>query len=347
MPKRILLVNKLAPGDNLMMTVALRSLHKAYPGEYQTDVHSPCMEVYQNNPYITSFNDWDYQEVKTVYDPYAGADNHPPIPYRDGQIIISHYPLIHSSGWSGQHFSDGHREHLEQMIGRPIPRTGMRPDIFLSSDEMNWPNPVVREFGYDGPFWIINAGVKSDATLKGYPYYQRVVDILSEEFGQKVKIVQVGELSHIHPALDGVLDLRGKTTLRDLFRLSYYAEGAICAISLQMVVMAAFGKPCVVVAGGREPIRWQHYPNHRFLATNGALACAAWDGCWRAKPPSPQHLDSECINWIRDEKAPRCMTIIRPEWVAENVMMYYRGGMLALPQDEELLALASEERDGD
>ena len=49
--RKLLLVNRLAPGDILVMTNALRDLHKTYPGEYQTDVRTPCNEIFNNNPY--------------------------------------------------------------------------------------------------------------------------------------------------------------------------------------------------------------------------------------------------------------------------------------------------------
>ena len=42
-----------APGDLLMLTVAIRDLHKMYPVLMETDVLSCYPEVFFNNPYIT------------------------------------------------------------------------------------------------------------------------------------------------------------------------------------------------------------------------------------------------------------------------------------------------------
>ena len=36
-------------------------------------------------------------------------------------------------------------------------------------------------------------------------------------------------------------------------------------------------RPCVVVAGGREPAHWEAYPDHQFIHNNGALRCCAGD----------------------------------------------------------------------
>jgi hypothetical protein len=49
---KLILANPLAPGDILMSTSAIRDLHKAYPGEYVTDIRCPtgCEQIFYNNP---------------------------------------------------------------------------------------------------------------------------------------------------------------------------------------------------------------------------------------------------------------------------------------------------------
>lgn len=304
--KKLILENPLAPGDILVSTCAIRDLHLAYPGEYKTDVRVPtgAEQIFQNNPYISKIEESDPEAVRLRMD----------------------YSDIHNSGWSGRPFTGAHAIDLAKRIGRPIPQTSLLPEIYLSNDEKAWPSPVFNEYGYDGPFWIINAGVKSDYTLKFYHRYQEVVDMLKDE----IQFVQVGQLEHNHPPLKGVLDMRGKTDLRKLFRLSYHAEGSVNAVSLQMVVMAAFQKPCVVVAGGREPIRWQLIPNQRFLAVNGSISCAKYDGCWkntlRGSPIKPDGSDPNCSNPVGDH--PLCMDMIRPEDIVRAIQLYYIGGVI-------------------
>lgn len=294
--KKLILSNPLAPGDVLVSTCAVRDLHKMYPGEYLTDIRVPtgCEQIFENSPYITKLLDTDTEVEKIRLD----------------------YSDIHQSGWSGRPFVTAHTIDLATNIGRPINHTSLRPDIFLSQDEKLWPSPVFNEYGFSGKYWIINAGVKNDYTLKFYHRYQEVVDALKG----KIQFVQVGQIEHNHPQLEGVLDMRGKTDLRKLFRLSYFAEGALCAVSLQMVVMAALSKPCVVVSGGREPVRWQIHPDHRFLAVNGAIECARYDGCWKSKK-------SDCVNLI-ENSVPLCMQMIKPSMIIEAIEMYYEGKVL-------------------
>jgi ADP-heptose:LPS heptosyltransferase len=300
--KKIIFENPLAPGDILVSTCAIRDLHKAYPGEYLTDIRVPtgAEQIFENSPYITKIEDAD----------------------KEAERIRLDYPDIHNSGWSGRPFVTAHTLELANRLGRPIPHTSLRPDIFLSAAELLWPNPVTREYGFDGPYWIINAGVKDDYTLKYYHRYQEVIDELQDE----IQFVQVGQLEHNHPALLGVIDMRGKTNLRELFRLSHHAEGSVNAVSLQMVVMAALSKPCVVVSGGREPIRWQFTPDHRFLAVNGAIECAMYDGCWKSKKKNTGK-DDHCLNLTKDQN-PLCMEMIRPEDIVRAIRLYYIGGVL-------------------
>ena len=54
--------------------------------------------------------------------------------------------------------------------------------------------------------------------------WQQVVD----HFRGKILFVQVGDTSHNHRPLRGVLDLRGKTDLRQLVRLVHHADGVLC-----------------------------------------------------------------------------------------------------------------------
>lgn len=289
--RKLILQNRLSPGDILMMSGAIRDLHLSYPKEYATAVKSPCNEIFKNNPYISDF------------------------PNGGGELVDMQYPLIHHSGYTGYHFSDGHRIFLQDFLRKPIQKTSIRPSIYLNQDELNWPSPVKTECGHNGKYWVLNAGVKNDFTLKQYPFYQEVVNLLRG----KITFVQVGEAAHNHPKLDGTLDLRGKTTIRQLFRVSNFAEGALCAVSFQMVIMQALKKPCVVVAGGREGMRWQAVNDHIFLHTNGLLPCCLEDGCWKSR------ID-ECPNLV--ENVPNCMRMIRPERVAESVLSYYVGGRL-------------------
>jgi ADP-heptose:LPS heptosyltransferase/SAM-dependent methyltransferase len=332
-PKKILLLNRLSPGDILVMTNAIRDLQLAHPGKYLVDIRTPCNEIFDNSPYITKlqYDEDKYQQINARFSKTTQEENNKLFvrlkagekelireflaQIEDILVIDMHYPLIHESGTVGHHFSQGHRDFLEQVLEIKIPQIDLRPDIFLSQEEKDWPSPALVNAGIEGPYWVINAGAKKDNTLKQYPYYQEVVDLLKD----KITLVQIGQESHLHAALSGVVDLRGQTNSRELFRLIAKAEGVITCVSFPMHVAAAFSKPCVVVAGAREGTRWELYPNHQFIYVNGCLMCAPYDGCWRGK-------FYDCNN--KKDNIPLCMLLIRPEDVSWAVERYYAGGML-------------------
>ena len=77
---------------------------------------------------------------------------------------------------------------------------------------------------------------------------------------------------------------------RDFVVLMYHAAGVLCPVTFAMHLAAAVGprprrprRPCVVVAGAREPAHWEQYPGHQFLHTLGSLPCCANDPCWRSR----------------------------------------------------------------
>jgi ADP-heptose:LPS heptosyltransferase len=186
------------------------------------------------------------------------------------------------------------------------------------------------------PFWVVAAGGKYDFTAKWWSSsrYQQVVDY----FAGKIQFVQVGELHHYHPPLRGVIDLRGLTDTRQLVRLVYHSQGVLCGVTFLMHLAAAvetrgrkeLTRPCVVVAGGREPPQWEAYPRHQFLHTVGALPCCERGGCWKSRTlplgdgsekDLPRNL---CVNVVHG--MPRCMDMISVEDVISSIEIYFEGG---------------------
>ena len=289
MIRKLILRHSLDIGDTLMMTIAVRDLHLAYPNEYQTDTRTRWPDIWLNNPYITKIADGQ------------------------GEILDIGYPLIQNSG--SLSFSDAFRLDLASQLNIEIPWTSMNPDLHLTNEE-KLENIVEKEFNYPGKYWVINAGYKGDAILKYYPFWREVANLLKN----KIQLVQIGAGTAENDELENVYSLVGKTNVRDMFKIIYRSEGTIGPLSMQFIVGAAFGKPSVVVAGGKEPPRWQMYNNHRYLTVCGCLHCAPNNGCWTAKY-------QDCKNRVGG--IPRCYAMIRPEDVARAVMLYYEGGLLS------------------
>jgi len=235
------------------------------------------------------------------------------------------YEDIHNSGWSGRHVSNAFYIELEEKLGIKIKQTSLLPDLHLSDDEKKWTNQVEQEFNYRGKFWLINSGHKKDYPLKqwGFERWEKLVYLLRD----KIQFVQVGELgdNHVHKELTGAFNLLGKTDLRQLVRLSWHMQGSVSHVSLLHHLAAAWQKPMVTIAGGREPRRWESYPHGRYMDTNGLLSCCAYDGCWMTG-----RMEGECCSVTPENKTcknmvgmqPECMAIIKPEQVVEEIMNY-------------------------
>jgi ADP-heptose:LPS heptosyltransferase len=318
--RKLILRNRQAPGDIVMLTAAVRDLHKTFPGKFVTDVRTSFGALWANNPYLTPLAE-DDPEVRT---------------------IDCMYPLIDQSNQRPYHFIHGFVEFLGEQLGVRVQPGAFKGDIPLSAEEKRWMSQVEEITRSPIPFWIIVAGGKRDYTIKWWDRarWQRVVD----HFQGRILFVQVGEERHVHAPLRGVLDLRG-TKLRQLVRLVYHAQGVVCPVTLLMHLAAAVevkggrpkNRPCVVVNGGREPVHWEAYPHHQFVHTIGALPCCEHGGCWKSRTvplgDGDKKDESLCVNVLprdlaaeRSGPLPRCMDMISAEEVARRVELYFQGG---------------------
>jgi ADP-heptose:LPS heptosyltransferase len=301
--------NWLSPGDVVTLTAAIRDLHRAYPGRFQTDVRTSCPALWENNPYLTPLD-----------------ENTP-----GTRTLTCHYPLIHRSNQAPYHFIHGFIDYLNEELDLKIKPTDFKGDIHLSPEEMERPSLVERATGERRPYWIVASGGKYDYTIKWWHRrrWQEVVDQLKDQ----VVFAQVGQEGHYHPPLRNVVDLRGKTSLRELVQLVYHADGIICPVTLHMHLAAAVPLPpnrkrlrsCVVIAGGREPAHWEQYPGHQFLHTIGQLDCCATGGCWKARTVplgdgSPLD-DSTCFKPTA-QGLPLCMDRISASQVSASVASF-------------------------
>lgn len=287
-PRKIVLHSGLSPGDILTMTAAVESLHQLYPGRYETAVTCAVPEVWQNNPNVS-----------------AGLSVGP------NDVYDLSYPAIDRSGSSAEPFLSGYVQELGFRLGIPMRLTVAHPVLYLTDEEKQH-SPAWDLIGTGRPYWIINAGHKDDIALKQWPhaYYQKVVD------DTDITWVQVGAMTygHTHRPLRNVIDLRGKTTHRQLYSLVYNASGAVGPVTYLQHIAAAFEKPYVCIAGGREPVSWvSSYNTQVVLHSVGSLRCKHNAGCWRG---------NECQYMV--DGAAECMTAITPELVVETIRAYQR-----------------------
>lgn len=318
MAERITLLHTRAPGDIVAMTALVRDLALTYPNQYVVRVNTPnARDVWKYNPHIEQ-----------------GEPLGP-------TLKLDYGPYIRVSGTKPIHFLTGFHGSFQKLTGRKVPLHRPHPDLHLGED---MPRQV------DGRYWVTLSGGKTDFTNKHWvtSRHQEVVDTMT---GLGFRVVQVGgkgsNPGHVHPPLKRVIDLLGKTSLRQLFHLIRHADGVICPITMPMHVAAALGRPCVVIAGGREEWWWEGYHrdnpglgpaagllpvNHRYLHTQGLLPCCASKGCWTSKvvraKPDERNVCHDAVKAENGQFVPRCLDMISVDRVLANVLSYYADGTL-------------------
>lgn len=295
--RRLKLHTGLPPGDVMTLTAAVEMLHEHHKGKYLTGVSTEHPELWEHNPHVVPMDD-SFEHVEMEYH------------------------LVHQSGNRPVHFLQGYTEMLGSHLGIALPLTTNRPHLYLSDQEKDWMNQAWQVTGNNGPYWVLNAGVKRDYTAKQYPWFQEVVGLLRH----RVRFVQIGKESDLHQPLRGVVNLLGKTSHRALIRLVYHAQGVLSGVTFLMHLAAAFEKPAVIVAGGREPRLWNSYPTQTLLSTVGSLDCCRTGGCWRGRvaPLGDEKPDEKFCERPMPTELPagECMTRISPELVAKAIESY-------------------------
>ena len=209
------------------------------------DVCIPCPDLWElNNPYLILLDDED---------PGGGAC---------GAFLStdqSGNPHALSCFMDSSNFSN---ERLRLCI-RPCLFKG---DIHLSAQERVWQSQVHEVTGRPIPFWIVAAGGKYDLTIK---WWQTGALSKKKQLHGRIKLVSGGKLGTMdHPRLEGVIDLRGKTSVRQLVRLVYHAQAVVCPVT---GLMHLAGWPCRGRTDrpqyrpsrghrGCEGVHWEAYP---------------------------------------------------------------------------------------
>lgn len=230
---------------------------------------------------------------------------------------------------SGKHITQIFRDAIQRKTGFQFPQGELVPDLHLSEHEKELP-PLV-----EGRYWVICIGKREPFTSKFWPAerWQAVVASLPE-----ITFVQVGHSDHDQPQLRGpnVIDMIGKTQdertgIRDLFRLVYHADGCCALVSSLMHIAAGFHEPCVVIAGAREPVRFEQYPFHRYLTNQGTMRCVGKSSddkdrrheghktCFKASVDACPNLEGGYS---------KCVMMISVLEVVTAIKSYYEGGHL-------------------
>jgi len=284
------LKTELPPGDCLTLTAAIYSLHKQFPNLYKTSVETKHNEVFKNNPNISK-KDETYVDIE------------------------ANYPSVHRCNQVSSCFINGYTEDLATQLEIPLKLQTNRPHLYLTDEEKN-------KYQDEKPYWVIISGGKSDFTCKHLPqdYLQQVVNNQIH----KTKFIQPIRSTDINYPLENVKRLLN-ISLRETFSCIYNCEGCIGPVTLWQHIAAAFEKPYICVAGGREPATWIQYPNQHTLHTIGTMDCCK-EACWKSRVMplmNDKHDKSLCENPIFYEQqwVPKCLLKITPNQITNTMEM--------------------------
>jgi hypothetical protein len=304
----------LAPGDVVVASALLRDLSEIHRGEAVFRLHAPCSALIRGNPNQAVFSNEEGEHVELCYAKELQRSN---------KGIKQHFLTAY--------FTDFHEKTgLESHVLQP------KPDMHLLPHEQK-SAPV------SGKYWLVLAGGKMDFTVKHWDFgrYQEVITQLSS-LGYNMIPTGAVHPGHKHvPMKDTAMDLVGWGGLREFIWQVAYCEGVISPITCGMHLAAAFDKPCVVIAGGREEPWWEQYSDsweafgehagsvktpHRYLHTVGQLPCCMDGGCWKNKVVQINNDAKVCTTLanraIGMQVLPECMQKITVEDVVNAVLSY-------------------------
>lgn len=286
----------LSLGDIVVLSGAVRDLHRAYPGKFATALETPFSEIWEHNPHVT-------------------AD------LLGGETIDCGKVSVDRNGTRRVHYLQAYLDLLNEKLGTNAPLSALKGDIHLSWQERNWYSDVWSLCGKQVPYWIICPGGKFDIPIKWWDWqrYQEVVN----HFRGRIQFVQVGAWGNYHPKLEGAIDLRGRTRPRDLIHLVYNSDGVFCGVTSLMHLAAAVPLPgngqreAVIIGGAREPSCWEAYPGHQFITTEKEVPCAH---CWKTRHfPLPDNRNRIALACGQvSNELPLCMDRITSARVIER-----------------------------
>ena len=302
------------------MTACVRDLALTYPGRFEVHIAGAHPDLWQNNPHITKA--WGTR-------PPSGM----PL------ILLSCRDALRESDSEKLHYLTAYHRDLSAHLDLPVPVLLPKGDLHLSDSEKH--TVLAKK-----PYWLIIAGGKKDIPLKVWSA-ARFQELVSRLKDAGIHCVQAGATlpGHFHPELKDVIDLRGKTDLRGFLQLIYHSDGVICPVSFPMHAAAALGKPCVVLAGGREPFWWESYTNepiqqfgagcsavgvpHIYLHSIGQLSCCRTTGCWNTHLADGSEKDTKpCCQFpvivSNGQQIPQCLSNISVDKVVSTVLSINR-----------------------
>ena len=329
--RKLILRQRKALGDTVLLTALARDLRQVLPPTTEILAQTHFSEIWDNHPYVRPLRNDETTDDR--------LDKVVTVEYIEGIRQAGRGEKTHMLTWY-------YRDVAAKLNLEDFWPTKAGADLDHLTDEERRPLiPDARE----SPYWLLFAGGKVDATVKVWSQ-ARWQALVNRMLLAGLRVVQAGAnfSGHFHHTIAGVESVVGMTnSARQLMSLVYNSAGVICPITAAMHMAAAYEKPCVVVAGGREEPWWESYTNdyagafgpkvtsvpmpHHYLHTLGELECCQTKGCWKRRTvkrndKSAYDADADLCKLpvIGDggQPTPRCLEMISVDKVFAAVDSY-------------------------
>jgi hypothetical protein len=240
-------------GDDLLLTAVFRELQRRGRDSFWVRTTRP--ELYRHNP-----------DVSVVVPPLERFDR---LVKRVGTRVV--YPWYTSYHPAFDRDDPTPEQHLISIMCQKAGITGtitLRPYLHLTAEEKARGPRAPRQVA------IMSSGLDAKHAMRNKNWslakYQGVVSALRDRYD----FVQVG--SRNDPPLDGVLDLRGQTSLRETAAVLHRSLAFVGQVGFLMHLARAVDCRAVIVYGGRETPAQSGYRCNENLYS--AVHCSP---CWR------------------------------------------------------------------
>ena len=284
---RILLATHDHLGDSVILTAGLHDAKKEFP-DIEFDYEGNYGAVFENNPDITHFS--RAEKFHRVFIGYNGGE-------RTGE-----------KGNMCEGMANTLAVELEKLTEKYFEICSSAPCLYLTDEEKT------RDFGIRKPYCIINSNSQDRSEVKAYPHYQQIIDILREK-GVTSVLIGGDAKRDITEELTGCVDLRMKTSIRDLFSLVWQCDGVISPASGVIHIAAAFGRKSLCITGAREPMKLTDYPN----CMHATSECGQYNsgiGCMKFHLYRDRH-GCQHIMCKNGKLYPKCMGDVPPSVVCD------------------------------
>ncbi|MGA2244928.1 MAG: glycosyltransferase family 9 protein [Verrucomicrobiota bacterium] len=253
-------------GDDLMCSVVLRELRKR--GKRSLAVITPNPGLFERNPDVAKIilqkdnrlNRWGRAGLPVLKLAHTGYD-----PERDLDLPPKEHVLIHLCRLAG--------------ITGPVE---LRPFIFLTAAELAAGRLDENQVA------IQSTGLAAPYAMHNREWYPQRFQDLCAQLRSDVRVIQIGSASDMK--LEGAIDLRGKTSLRQTAAVLANSLVFIGLVGFVMHLARAVDCRSVIIYGGREKPAITGYVANKNLYTQ--VRCAP---CWLRNPCD---FNRKCMDMI-------------------------------------------------